>query len=321
MFNLLNVDYLRVNKMVREFTKATGLRGETQFVCIYRSANFKNERQVFKVSVGDRLFALKVDRVGAKTQRLTSEFAVLQDLHLHFAGHDKQTIPEPIYLSTSGEFFVVDFIDHHTATDAIKGTTNARSAGQAYRRAGAWLHALHCYKPLTTKKIYPDWMFNSMDRSIDIGPHAPAEKYQRFIDIFHRDVDEIRERRDACAFCHGDFHAENLILGEGVNYGFDFTETTEKLAIYDIVDFLKVDIFRADVDADVDRSGVARQAKDMFFKLYRHPVDRALLDVCLRGRLLIDWVFITSERHTKSEFQRNKYERLERRLDLAFGQG
>lgn len=73
-----------------------------------------------------------------------------------------------------------------------------------------------------------------------------------------------------------------------------------KPALYDIVDFLKVDIYRTGVLADVDRSGVTRQCKAMFFKLYRHSIDLELLNFCLRGRLLMDGIFITGERHHKS---------------------
>lgn len=305
--------------MISEFMSKTGLIGETQFECIYRAANFKHKRQVFKVAVGDRSFAMKVDRVGAQTGRLASEFSVLQGLHMHFAHHDKQAIPYPIYLSENGEFFVVEFIDNRTATEAVKTTKDDKSVAQVYRRAGAWLHVLHQYKKLSTSKIYPNWVFKAMDRSIQIGPHANPAIYKPMIAKLSVEADRLKGRKDTKAFCHGDFHSSNLILGQGITYGFDFTEITEKLALYDIVDFLKVDIFRTGVLADVDRSGVTRQCKSMFFKLYRHPIDLELLDFCLRGRLLKDWIFITSERHHKSEFQRNKFHQLEERLNIAFG--
>lgn len=318
MLNLFNIDYIRVNKMIREFTSNTGLSGDTQFVCIYEAANFKRERQVFKVVVGDKVFAMKVDRVGAQTGRLTSEFAVMLDLHVHFKSYDKHSIPDPVYMSENGDFFVVEFLDHRTATDAIKTATNEKSAGQFYRRAGGWLHALHEFKPMTTSKLYPNWMFKSMQRTIDIGPHANPSKYEPMIETLRVQTDNLKGRVDTRAFCHGDFHSSNLILGNGTTYGFDFTEITEKLALYDIVDFLKVDVFRTGVLDDVDKSGITRQAKAMFFKLYRHPIDAELLDFCLRGRLLKDWIFITSERYAKSQYQNNKFHRLEDRLNIAF---
>lgn len=320
MLNLLNIDYISVNKMIYEFTSNAGLQGETSFVCIYRSANFTHERQVYKVSVGGKLFAMKVDLFGAKSGRLTAEFAVLQNLHKHFENQDKQAIPAPVYLSKSGNFFVVEFIDSRTATVAIKTAKDIKAAGQIYRRAGAWLHALHLYGTATEAKIYPNWMFESLDVSIQKGPHAPPDKYLPMIDQLRAESDKLKDRRDTKVFCHGDFHSSNLIMGRGVTYGFDFTEVTEKLALYDIVDFLKVDIFRTGVLEDVDRSGVTRQCKSMFFKLYRHPIDLELLDFCLRGRLLKDWIFITSERHFKSDFQKNKFLRLEERLNVAFAQ-
>ncbi len=320
MMNLFDVDYVRTERMVREFVDHTGLRGETQFVCIYRSANFARERQVFKVGVGDATFAMKVDLEGAKSNRLVDEFALLQKLHRHFTAYEKQKTPEPVYLSKNGDFFVVEYIDSHTASDAIKTTKNPRSVGQAYRRAGGWLHALHEFRPLTQRKIYPNWMFKTLDASLETGPQAPRDTLERWVEAFRKDVAPIEERHDTRAYCHGDFHAGNLILSQGVTYGFDLTEAHEKPALYDIVDFLKVDIFREGLDADVDHSGVTQQAKEMFFKLYRHPIDRELLDICLKGRILMDWAFITPERYTKSEFQRNKYRLLERRLEIAFGE-
>lgn len=318
MFNLFNIDYIRVNKMIREFVTNTGRSGDTAFECIYRSANFKNERQVFRIAVGDETFAMKVDHVGAKTDRLRDEFKILQSVHAHFATYDKLSIPEPVYLSDKGEFFVVEYIDAQTATEAIKTAKDIKSAGQAYRRGGAWLHAFHEFRETSTSKIYPNWMFKSMDRTIDIGPQADPAIYRPMIDALAREAETLKGRRDTRAFCHGDFHSSNLILGRGVTYGFDFTEVTEKLALYDIVDFLKVDAQRTGVLEDVDRSGVTRHCKEMFFKLYRHPIDRDLLDFCLRGRLLKDWIFITPERYEKSTFQRNKFHRLEERLAIAF---
>lgn len=318
MFNLFNIDYIRVNKMVREFVSNVGLQGETNFVCVYRSTHFEHERQVFKVSVGGKLFAMKVDRGGPKSGRLASEFAVLQGLHDHFERHEKQAVPAPVYASKNGEFFVIEFIDNRTATEVIKTVKDVKSAGQVYRRAGGWLHALHQYQGKTRARIYPNWMFEALDVSIRKGPRAPSEKYLPMIAQLRAEADQLGKREDTKAFCHGDFHASNLIMGQGVTYGFDFTEAKEKLALYDIVDFLKVDIYRTGVLADVDRSGVTRQCKSMFFKLYRHSIDLELLDFCLRGRLLMDWTFITSERHHKSHSQRNKYLKLEERLNIAF---
>lgn len=318
MLNLFNVDYIRVNKMINEFVSNVELTGDTNFECIFSSAKFKHERQVFKVAVGDSFFALKVDYSGANSGRLSSEFGVLIDLYEHFSKYEKQTIPKPIYMSENGQFFVVEFVDHPTAKEALTKAQNPKSVGQFYRRAGGWLHALHESKQITQSKIYPNWMFKSLDVSIEIGPHAPAEKYQPMIDKLRVEAEKFKERRDTRVFSHGDFHAGNLIMGRGVTYGFDFTEVAEKLAIYDIVDFLKIDVLRTGVLDDVDRSGVTQQCKSMFLKLYRHPIDLELLDFCLRGRILKDWIFITGDRYHNSKYQRNKYACLEERLEIAF---
>ncbi|OUS37571.1 hypothetical protein A9Q94_05735 [Rhodobacterales bacterium 56_14_T64] len=149
-------------------------------------------------------------------------------------------------------------------------------------------------------------------------PQAAASEYHPFLDQMLKDSALFANSEDTLVFSHGDFHGDNLILGPGVTYGLDFTEASEKLAVYDIVDFMKADIFRDGPVDEVDRSGILQHNKDMFFRKYRHPINREILDFCIRGRLLIDWIGISKEAHSKSRFQRTKFSRLADRLTLAF---
>ncbi|QFT97808.1 Phosphotransferase enzyme family protein [Roseovarius sp. THAF8] len=320
MANLLNYNHRRINGYVKEFVAQQHPAQDYNFACIYRSADYPKERQVFVVEIGERRYALKVDTKSAKTERLVREFETLRELHAHFEKFEKLDVVTPVYMSPSGEFFVTGYIDNRTATEAIYEQEADNRARQIYRKAGHWLHALHGFEPITTENFWYDWMLETLATltgSRDC-PHATPEQYGPMIDQMHRDVRRIEGAEDTHVFSHGDFHGRNLILGAGVTYGFDFTEVTRKLAVYDIVDFLKTDVFRPASPDEIDRSGLIAKNKAMFFKLYRHPINMDVLDFCMRARLLIDWLSITTERHDRTQFQQKKFDHLHSRLLLAF---
>jgi thiamine kinase-like enzyme len=318
VLSYLNVNALRIDRMIREFASALELNGDIDRERIYRSVDYGKDRQVFKVTIGAEIYAMKVDLASPRTGRLQQEFAILGELHRHFQAFEKLTAPAPLYLSPNGAFFVMRYLPGRTATLAVRETKNAKSTGQVFRRAGHWLNALHKYKNGSQARFWPNWMVEAVDEAIIAGPQAKPADYGRMRDSFRSQTRAMRGRSDLKVFCHGDFHATNLILNREGTHGFDFTEVSEKLAIYDIADFLKLDIYRDDAGAGIDRSGVSRDCKTMFFKLYRHPIDMEILDLCLRGRLLIDWLNISTSRYHKSAFQREKYDRLRRRLEIAF---
>jgi hypothetical protein len=111
-----------------------------------------------------------------------------------------------------------------------------------------------------------------------------------------------------------------MMLGSGITYAFDLTEARMKLAIYDIVDFLKVDIYRDGTGEMIDRSGIIASHREMFFRGYKHSVQPELFDVAMRGRLLIDWASITQQAYFEDrDGQRKQFARLKERLDIAFG--
>jgi len=136
--------------------------------------------------------------------------------------------------------------------------------------------------------------------------------------ILHEQVRRVNKVRDTHATSHGDFHSENLMLGPGMTYGFDFTEARRKMAVYDIVDFLKCDIYRDTPEAEVDSAGITKTHREMFFKGYKHRINKEVLDVSLRGRMLIDWVNITRDGHYASRAQRIQFRRMKPRLEIAF---
>lgn len=319
MVNLFNFNDRLVKKFILEFVHAKFPGSDYVYACIYKSADFSNERQVFLVEIEDQRFALKLDLTADKTGRLKDEYEILSNLQSHFAPHGRVAIVKPVYFSPSCKFFVTEHVGRKTATEAIRGIVEDNQAAQIYRRAGEWLNVLHSFRRPTYERFWYQWMLedlNSIISSLDV--QALADEYEPLIQKMHEASNKFNSVRDLKVFSNGDFHGANLIIDKGCVYGLDFTEAKEKLAVYDIVDFLKVDVYRDGRPADVDRSGILQHNKHMFFKLYKHPINFDVLDFCIRGRLLIDWLSITRQRYAKSSFQRTKFKKFRERLLMAF---
>lgn len=317
MPDLFNFDQDLIAGFVDEFSRAVGTKGDLAFTCIYRSADFPDDRQVFRVVIGDINYSLKIDRTGDQTDRLRDEYAVLRKLYDHFLQFDTTRIIRPEYLSPSGLFFVTEYLDRPTATNLIYDSPDNNQAAQVYRRGAAWLHNLHGFKQQTSTEFRPQWMFDEIATLVHGTPKAAATSYAPMINMLKRQGESLTDRHDTRGFAHGDFHGGNLLIGKGATYGIDFTEATEKHLIYDIVDFLKMDVFRPATPDDLDRSGILRVNKEMFLRQYHHPIDIDILDFSIRTRLLIDWLSITEAKYASSSFQRRKFNLLHDRLKQA----
>nr|WP_157021125.1 phosphotransferase [Zongyanglinia huanghaiensis] len=319
MVNLCNYDETLISKFIHEFKESLHSSPELGYSCIYRSSTFPKSRQVFGTTTEDgRTFAIKIDTEN-DNGRLEKEFGVLKELFPYFQEKEQTQVIKPIYLSPGGQFHVTEFVDHKTAMQVIYSSKVHTQAGQAYRRAGQWLHELHSFKHARRDRFWFDWMFEEIDAILCTAiPQASASEYRPYLEQMHRDAIQLGNCEDTVVFSHGDFHCDNLILGRGVTYGLDFTEVSEKLAVYDIVDFLKADVFRVGTADEIDRSGILTHNKDMFFRKYRHPVNHDILDFCIRGRLLIDWLKVSKDHYARSSFLRKKFACLGDRLSLAF---
>lgn len=308
-----------IDAMVREFAEVMGFVGTPDVARIFTSPVLPLERQVLRVTLGTASYAMKIDFTSDTTQRLAKEFDGLQRLSAHFQTYDKLGTATPIYLSLGGQFFVMDYLNHRTAGQRLKESQHPQTTRQVYRRAGLWLTAMHEFKPHRRSKFYGEWMPQEVDARIDDGQmQAPKEAVVRMRDMLASQIVDVQHTKDTRVWSHGDFHSENMMLGPGVTYAFDLTEARMKLALYDIVDFLKVDIFRPMQGEEIDRSGIIASHREMFFKGYKHTVVPKLFEVAMRGRLLIDWASIQKEPFAERESQRIRYTRLQERLDIAF---
>lgn len=301
-------------RFVEEFERISPSGSVTAFTGLKRSHDFPDQRLVLHVTTEQAEYALKIDFNSPESGRLQHEFSVLENLSTQFATHRNSQVVRPTYMSPSNLFFVTEFIDRPTALDIICNGKDDNQVAQVYRRAGAWLQDLHDCEPAEPYAFWPQWMMERIRNSSDTLKSHARHDYQQMMNIMRSDAIHLRGQEDIRVFSHGDFHGLNLILGQGVAIGLDFTESRKKLAVYDIVDFLKADVFRAGSAEDLDRSGILKRNKAMFLRRYRHPINMDILDFCIRGRLLRDWLLLCQQDHSYSEFERYKEKRLRLRL-------
>ena len=309
-----------IDAMVQEFATAMGFAGTPDVKTVFTSHLLPLERKVLRVALGDDVYALKIDFTSDVSARLAKEFDGIQKLNAHFQNYEKLGTATPVYLSPSGTFFAMEYLSFRTAGQRLKESQQLQTTRQVYRRAGLWLTAMHEFKEQKRSPFYGEWMPQEVDaRMLDGDMKAPVDEVVHMRDLLAAQIDDVQHIKDTRVWSHGDFHSENMMLGPGMTYAFDLTEARMKLAIYDIVDFLKVDIYRQMPGEEIDRSGIIAKHREMFFKGYKHSVKPKLFEVAMRGRLLIDWAAITNKGFKAREGQRIRYARLKERLDKAFG--
>ena len=216
----------------------------TRYECIYRSHAFQESRSVVLLHSAPQTYALKIDTESPTTGRLQEEYDLLVALHRYFEGNATSQVVNPVYLSSGGAFLVTEYIDRPTAVDLIYNSQDEDQVAQVYRRAGSWLNDLHSRHPPVRYAFRPRWMTDSLKELITAVPRNIASQCRDMVDFMLTEGARLRGTEDLRVFSHGDFHGQNLIVGQGKTYGLDFTEARDKLAVYDIVDFLKADIFR-----------------------------------------------------------------------------
>ncbi|WP_302477164.1 phosphotransferase family protein [Ruegeria arenilitoris] len=311
-------EHRRATEFVAEFSRHVGLGETLQFGCVYRSHDFPDTRLVLRLQGPPQDYAMKIDTASPESGRLQAEFDILTRLARYFDGNETSRVVRPFYLSPGGLFFVSEFIDRPTAVDVIHNSKDDDQVARIYRRAGAWLHDLHSFQPATEYEFRPRWMTDAINELLPfVPPHIQSTGGQMAENLENAAL-HLKGIPDTRVFSHGDFHGQNLIVGKGEMIGLDFTEMREKLAVYDIVDFLKSDIFRNTHPSNVDRSGILKLNKDMFFRRYRHPIHIGILDFCIRGRLLKDWLASWHVDHSCSPYEEDRRRRLGDRLQIAF---
>lgn len=288
------------------------------FLRIDNSSGGALPRFVLKMDIGGRLFVLKLNREAAEDGRLAREFDGLLRLEAALADRPDLGVVHPIYLSPGGGFMVTDFNDEDTAWTRL---TSGADPAPVYTLAGRWLAALHGQAPADEAPFWPKWIFTKLDAVQASGvPQARPQVFRPMLRALRRQAEGLRGRVSRRCLCHGDYHPGNLLVGMAGARGLDLSEERRKLAVYDMVDFLKADVQCDGPDSQVGAGGVLAPSRAAFLAGYGQEIDAELLDFCLRARLLITWIDIDRERYARSDFQRDKWARLNRRLSLAFDQ-
>ncbi|MEP2718207.1 aminoglycoside phosphotransferase family protein [Pseudophaeobacter sp.] len=306
---------------IAEFSATSDRPGPYAVTCLDQSGDFPTERMAFRLSCDDHPeLVLKLDSAPA-TQRLSKDFQILKELQAGSLQNPRLAVIKPLYLSPKGHFHITEFAPGKTAKQKIYADPPQSRAGQIFRRGGKWLHELHASKPIEKGGIWASWMLEEVEKQRTTAAcQACSETLEEYVGIMQTDLSLFSSREDTLVFSHGDFHGGNLILAQGKTFGLDFTEATRKLAVYDIVDYLKMDVFAPATAGMVGADGIQKHTRAMFEKGYRHGFDAKLLSYCLRGRLLIEWVKISIQKFEQSSFQRKKFSCLQNRLHFAFAQ-
>ncbi|MCA1334699.1 phosphotransferase [Pseudooceanicola marinus] len=273
------------------------------------------DRSVLRMEIGGGSFVLKLNQVPKQAGRIAEEYRALRQAARVFAPHPDLGVIEALYLSPGETFMVTRF---HDVPTLLEQMDEGADPLPLCRQAGRWLAVLHGQSPAEEARFWPKWIFARLEELRARGPQAPAADFQPLIRALRRQVEGLRGCPAPRVLCHGDFHAGNLLVEEKRLLGLDLFEEKRKLAVYDMVDFLKGDI-RADApEAEIDAGGVRRQVRAALLQGYGQPVNEDLLSFLLRAQLLIDWLHIDAARHAESPFLQGKYKRLENRLSLAF---
>lgn len=306
-------------RFVHEFADHMGFQGRPEFSRIYTSRIAPDERFVLAVALDDKAYALKINFTSPQSGLLEREFHELKALHGHFSTYEKLGVAEPVYLSPSGQFFVMAYIDFQTAGQRLKDSQNTQTTRQVYRRAGLWLSAMHDFKPQSEETFSGGWMIETIDHHMNNEAMvAETADVTAMRDILDEHTQKLNGIDDTLVSSHGDFHSENIMMGPAMTCAFDLADAQKKLAVYDMVDFLWVDVHRPAAPDDIDRSGLIKAHLDMFLRGYKHTINQDLFDHVMRGRLLIEWSAITQDGYQSRSGIRTRFANLKQRIDIAF---
>ncbi len=314
-------DHEDIKLFVDEFTAAQFPDEQFQYARIYKSNDFPDDKQVYRVKSDTKDFALKINSRIGFSEVLRQEFKNLSDVEKRFIGHDSLKVVHPVYLSPSGKFMVVEYTQGKTLIEMIDDQADPKKILQVYRKAGGWINCLHGADEEKRAKFWPNWMVEKFDDLLKYETIvADRSVYLAYVHWLKSKLQNLEGRRDIRVLSHGDMHGNNLIVHRGNTYGIDFSETKYKLAIYDLVDLLKMDVRISAPLSELGDNGVIRKNYEMFFRKYKHPVDHELLNSCIKARLLMDWLNIRETAYKKSSYQRRKFVELEKRLSVAFAE-
>ncbi|WP_350356308.1 aminoglycoside phosphotransferase family protein [Leisingera thetidis] len=267
-----------------------------------------------------RILVLKKD-FKPGTPWIEREFRRFEQLRPHFAAAEGCEVVEPVYLGADKSFHITGFAKGRTASDVLRNPQSQAQADQVFRRSGRWLNHLHKFGPAEPGQIWMNWIFEEFDK-LRAGEdvHAQPEHYAAFLEQLRSQSHQFQGSPCSSVFSHGDFHSGNLILGKGSVCGLDLAYSETKPAIYDVVDFLASDMDNPLPADGIGPGGVRQSSVEFFFKTYRRPVSRPLLNFHLRSKLLLELMKFQHSAVIRKPRIKARFENRLARLSLAFDQ-
>ncbi|MFW8636874.1 aminoglycoside phosphotransferase family protein [Cribrihabitans pelagius] len=275
-----------IRSHVAEFLAASGRGGSFSVHCLHRSFDGERAQRVFAVRLEDGATVILKKNFNTPSRWIAREYHLFERLVPHFATAGACSIVKPLYLGRDESFHVTGFQAGRTATDVLRSAPPQAQANQVFRRAGRWLDHMHRLQPAGEESLTVDRVFERLQEQAAEGgrvlPCADAPLWA----ALQRDAGRVQGRPCPVVFAHGDYHSGNLILAPGTACGLDLAYAAEQPAIHNVTSFLLADLNLACDPAEIGPGAVRRQSVAFFFKTYRLPLDRALLNFLLRAGVL-----------------------------------
>jgi Ser/Thr protein kinase RdoA (MazF antagonist) len=312
-----------VRRRLSEFRSAMGIRAPFRSRRLSVRPEEVGTRMVYRLTTGQSDFVLKMHNAPEDRNPMAREHGVTMSLADHFESRTGLNVPLPVYLSDCRTCFAMQWFEGLTARNLFRTMPEAGERCDTFRRAGAWLRALHGFKGRGTGEFRPLWVFDTIrwlrPKDGEEYPRvADGDDITRFATALRERVKGLRGRKVVTAFSHGDFSANNLLIGETETCGIDFGFAGRRIAVDDIADFLMSDLmFRCD-DANLGDHGLQKDSLAAFLDGYGPVEDAEVLEFLLPARIMLQWIRISGERVGTHPEIRFRFEEAQRRMEKIF---
>ncbi|WP_166417517.1 phosphotransferase [Cochlodiniinecator piscidefendens] len=304
--------YERAQIFLRAFQQTKGISAKFNLLRIATSNTAPEQRQVFRLTAPGFDYALKFDLTPDGPQAITADFAALSDL--------TTLAIRPVYCDPQHRFFVTAHYDWPSANQIARDQKRPTPQPTLFHRAGQWLHTLHNTQPATPAPFWPKRHLENLKPLIQALPASPLKTVARHrIETLRAEAAPLRGLTSSKTRAHGDFNGGNLLIGPDRVLGLDFSLTCERLAVFDVVDFLTDLDPRFDLPLDqVGPSGIIENHLSAFCDIYDPNLDPRLLSFLIKQRLLAHWLALAARPAPLSLTRQRKFDRVSARLEVAF---
>lgn len=310
-------------RMLAEFQTALGIRGLPGLKPISVRADAKGTRLVYLTATADGAFILKMHTAAPERNPIGREYDITRRVSAHFASIPGFSVPEPVFRSACGRCFAMPYFEGQTARRVLLDQSGADERRAVFRRAGRWLRVLHDVEPLASGDFRTGWIFSTLQRAsaqppADFPATTETEAIGHFTASLRGMAASVHGTKVRTAFSHGDFSANNLMLGGPETCGIDFGFAKRRNAVADISDFLVYDLmFEAD-GAELAENGIRTDHFSAFRDGYGEIEDADALCFLLRAKIVRKWLSLRRVRRRTHPDYGFRQKEARRRLELLF---